>query len=90
MLAKALASRTGGKPRACGAQGCLKAPKLESALQKAANAATNLYELHDKNVAASFSDGKLLAFWISTIFRTLGFAFSMLRFGACPGIHLLH
>lgn len=49
MLAKALASRIGwGKPRACGAQGYLKASVQESALQKAANAATNLYELHPK------------------------------------------
>lgn len=55
MLAKA--SRTGwGQAKA---QGYLKAPAQESALQKAANAATNLYELHPKKVAASFSDRKL-------------------------------
>lgn len=31
----------------------------ESALQKAANAATSLYEFHPEKVAASFSDRKL-------------------------------
>lgn len=43
------------------AQGYLKAPVLESALQKTANASesTDLYELHPKRVAASFSDRKL-------------------------------
>lgn len=60
MLAKALAFRTGGgKPRAGGAQGYLKGPAQESALQKAENAATNLYELHPEKVTASFSDRKL-------------------------------
>lgn len=53
------AGQGGGKPRACGAQGHLKGLVQESALQKAANAATNLYELHPKNAAASFSDRKL-------------------------------